>query len=75
MPQNFSLSSPIDCKASTNDAPPIVKLNIFSKIIITFEPIMQIQNPSGFTMYLSCATKYTPNSELGYEALQDLSHI
>ena len=33
--------SPVDCRPSTNEAPPIGKIHLFSKIAVTLEPVMQ----------------------------------
>ena len=42
------LSSPVDCRPSTAEAPPIGKIHPFSKIAVTVEPVMQFGCPSRF---------------------------
>ena len=42
------LGSPIDCRPSTAEAPPIGKIRPFSKITVTLEPVMQLRCPARF---------------------------
>ena len=44
--------SPVDCRPSTTEAPPIGKIHPNSKIAITFEAVMQILCPLRFRIFL-----------------------
>ena len=43
--------SPVDRRPSTDEAPPIGKINPFSKMAVTFEPLMRFWCPSGFRKF------------------------
>ena len=40
--------SPVDCRPSSDEPPPIGKINSFSKIAITLEPVVPFRCPSRF---------------------------
>ena len=40
--------SPVDCRPSPDEAPPIGKIHPFSKIAVTLEPLLQFGCPSRF---------------------------
>ena len=46
-------STKLDGVALLMTDPPLMKLHPSGKITVTFEPIMQFQNSSGFIIYLS----------------------
>ena len=48
--------SPVDRKPSTAEAPPIGKINPFSKMAVNFQTLMQFWCPSGFRNFLITMT-------------------
>ena len=48
MRQKLDGVGPVDNRASTAEAPPIGKINPFSKMAVTFEAVMWFRRPSRF---------------------------
>ena len=48
IPRQTRRGSPVDCRPSTAEAPPIGKIHPFSKMAVTFEPLIGFWWPSGF---------------------------